>query len=786
MKKGQRNVSPGTIMRKAGHSALSASLAVSLALAFSPVGAASAFAASSTQNSAVMGASPTAFSTLSSSNAASGYGEALIGQKSYLVWDASANAYKASFTAPQHLIYAMCNSQGVQDGTFTIRDSSGKTLVSHSAWDYEMTPFTLKKGEQVSIEVTEAAGHTHWAEDETVSLDTQIIGIPSDSTDYGNLSGNWSTSSKAKISSVASKVTDATYDMLANYVGAGHLDLATTTRSSVADAKVLKKLADQIAADGGTDTQKAIKMALWSAHNVKYDSGVAYGAIDTFYNRKADCKGFAALTAELMRLAGIPAVFVAGYNATDGGGLAKTTFAKANESGDYNHAWVYAYTDGAWRMYDPLFGVYASTDKSAQAKNYYPWHVEGITPTYDGEDLSIAGASGFGFFLVNQRVIFFADGKPNSMLNGGYSPNLMLDFDGVAMFGTPLDANLSCSYWEGDTQWAGKEFDTCYLNELLADGPVQDGLSTFTRSSAGVFYAGSFPIDAVSGEQLFITYNGRAQRFLGDVNSVQLSAGRPVIEVGKAARLLLPEEYFSTDYRVEFSVEESSDLAAYTTVSADGTVTCTRAGNVWVNYNVYATDDGRLMGSGDIQYEAFKASARKANYTDDPAKWIRNPEVPGITYGARLAAGSTITSGKLKYTVLAGQQSVSVKAASGTAASLKSVTIPATVKDKKGNTYQASAIAKNGFKGCTKLTKLTCKASKLASIGSGAFSGTKSLTSVDISSTTALKSIAGAFKNAGKSGGKKLTVKVAASKFAEYKKLILAKGGNKRLSVKKA
>lgn len=729
-----------------------------------------------------------------------------------MVWDAVANAYKASFTAPQHLIYAMCNNQGVEGGTFTIRDSSGKTLVSQSAWDYELTPFTLKKGEQVSIEVTEAAGHTHWDEDETLSLYTQIVGIPSDSADYGNLNGSWDTSSKAKISTVASKVTDATYDMLANYVSAGHLDLATTVRSSAADAKTLKKLAASVTAQGGTDTQKAIRMALWSAHNVKYDYGVAYGAIDTFYNRKADCKGFAALTAELMRLAGIPAVFVAGYNATDGGGLAKTTFSKANESGDYNHAWVYAYTDGQWRMYDPLFGVYASTDKAAQSKNYYPWYVEGITPTYDGEDLSIAGDSGFGFFLIDQRVIFFANGKPNSMLDGGFSPNLMLDFDGVAMFGTPLDANRSCTYWEGDSQWAGREFDTCYLNELLAGAPVQDGLSAFARNSAGIFYAGSFPVDAASGEQLFITYNGSALRFLGNVDGVQLSAGRPVIEVGKAARLLLPAEYFSSDYRVEFYVQEGSDLAAYTSVSADGTVTCTRAGNVWVNYSVYASDDGRLMGGGDIQYTACKAAKRTANYKDDPSKWIRNPEVPGVTDGTRLAVGAAITSGKLKYTVLAGQRTVSVKVASSAAKrSLKSLVIPATVKDKKGNSYQVTAVAKNGFKGCSKLAKVTCKGAsklenigagafngcaklgsvsitsgKLASIGSGAFSGTKSLTSVAMGLTTALKSVTGAFKSAGKSGGKKLVVKVAASKLAKYKALILAKGGNKKLTVKQA
>lgn len=783
MGKGQRHFRVSECVRRTG----CLTLAGALAFSFSPLCVVNAYAAQVAGTAAVNAANTqgnldAVFAASGAARTTSGYGEALIGQESYMVWVESDGVYRATFTAPQYLSYAMCNTQGVQDATFSIKDSAGKTLVSHGAWDYEMTPFVLKEGERVTIEIT---GATHYEGDDTVSLYTKIEGIPEDSTDYGNFKGDWATSSKARISSIASKVTDATYDMLANYINAGHLDLATTVHSAPAGAKVLKKLSDQIAATGGTDTQKAIKMAAWSAHNVKYDSGVAHGAIDTFYERKADCKGFAALTAELMRLTGIPAVFVAGYNASDGGGLSKTTFAKAAESGDYNHAWVYAYTDGQWRMYDPLFGVYASTDKAAQSKNYYPWHVAGITPTYQGEDLSLAGSAGFGFFLVNQRVVFFANGKPNSMLESGYSPDLMLDFDGIAMFGDPLNVYKGYSYWEGDSEWAGKEFEGRYLDELLAGGPVQDGEFAFARSSSGILYAGSFPTDAASGEQLFITYNGRAQRFTGDVSTVQLSKGRPVIEVGTATRLLLPAEYGNSDYRIEFSVNQ--DDTAGTIVKADGTVTCKRAGNAFVDYSVYATDDGRFMGSGDIQYEAYKSTNRKANYTDDPSKWIRNPELPDITYGARLAAGSTVTSGKLKYTVLAGQKTVSVKVRDTAAAgSLKSISIPANITDKKGNSYVVTTIAKNGFKGCPKLKSVKVAGGNLTTIGSAAFTGTKNLTSVAIASTTKLKIVKGAFKNAGKAGGKGLVVKVSSSKLSAYKKLILAKGGNKKLTVKGA
>lgn len=773
----------GRFVRKAG----SAALAASLVLAFSPVCEASAFAVSSAgSDPAAQGGISSGVSLLSYNGSASKYGNAVIGQESYMVWNESAGAYQATFTAPQHLTYAIWNTQSVQDGTFAIKDASGATLVSQGACDFDEIPFTLDEGERVFIEVS---GGTHFDEDTTLSLYTKVVGIPQDSADYGNFKGDWNTSSKARISSISPKVTDAAYDMLANYIGKDHLDLATTVRSTPADAKVLKKLSDQIVAQGGTDTQKAIRMALWSAHNVKYDNGVAHGAIDTFYERKADCKGFAALTAELMRLAGIPAVFAAGYNAANVGGLSKLTFAKAVESGDANHAWVYAYTDGQWRMYDPLFGVYASTDKTEQSKNYYPWHIAAITPTYQGEDLSVAGDAGYGFFLIGQRVIFCSNGKPDSMNESGSTPTIMMDFDGLCMTGVPLQMNSGSSYWEGDSQWAGKEYERQYLDELLKGGAVYDGDSAYVRDSAGVAYAGSFPVDAVSGNKLFIAYNSRVLRFIGDADTVQLSKGRPVIEVDKPARLLLPTEYGSSDYRVEFSVEESGDNAAFTTVEADGTVKCTHAGNVWVNYDVYATDDGRLLGSGDIQYTACKPSKRNANYTDDPSKWVRDPVVPGITDGTgkRLKAGSSIAGGNLAYTVLAGQKTVSVKVKdAATAKSLKSASVPATVKDGNGNIYKVTSVAKSGFKGCSKLKSVRVASDSLATIGSGAFAGTKSLTSVVISSTDKLKTVKGAFKGAGKGSGKGLVVKVKSSKLLAYKKLILAKGGNKKLTVRKA
>ncbi len=176
------------------------------------------------------------------------------------------------------------------------------------------------------------------------------------------------------------------------------------------------------------------------------------------------------------------------------------------------------------------------------------------------------------------------------------------------------------------------------------------------------------------------------------------------------------------------------------------------------------------------------------------AKWVPSP----------LKAGSSFTNGQGTYIVQAGQKSVYVKAANK---NVKKFAIPTTVKDVRGNVYKVTGVAKKGFKNCKKLTKVSggknittirakafygCKKLKtvkikskvLKKIGSKAFYKTTKLTKITINKTTKLKTIKGAFKKAGKYSGKKLVIKVKASKKKAYKKLILKKGGNKKLKVK--
>ncbi len=178
-----------------------------------------------------------------------------------------------------------------------------------------------------------------------------------------------------------------------------------------------------------------------------------------------------------------------------------------------------------------------------------------------------------------------------------------------------------------------------------------------------------------------------------------------------------------------------------------------------------------------------------------------------VVKDTRLDAGKTIKVGNLVYTVLKGKKTVSVKAYAKAKGKIKKLNVKSSIKDAKGNVYKVTQIAKKGFKGCKKLTKVsggkqlvkigasafsgckklknfTCTSKVLKTIGSKAFYKTSKLTKITIKKTIKLKTVTKAFKKAGKNGGKKLVVKVKSSKKKAYKKLILKKGKNKKLIVK--
>lgn len=131
--------------------------------------------------------------------------------------------------------------------------------------------------------------------------------------------------------------------------------------------------------------------------------------------------------------------------------------------------------------------------------------------------------------------------------------------------------------------------------------------------------------------------------------------------------------------------------------------------------------------------------------------------------------GQIFTCGKLKVKVTStSAKTVSVSGVKNK--KLQTVTVPATVSI-EGETYRVTAVAKNAFKGCSKLRKVTL-GKNITSIGKNAFSQDKRLKSVMIKS----KKITSVGKNAFKGINKKAVIRMPGKKAAAYKRMLKKSG----------
>ena len=151
---------------------------------------------------------------------------------------------------------------------------------------------------------------------------------------------------------------------------------------------------------------------------------------------------------------------------------------------------------------------------------------------------------------------------------------------------------------------------------------------------------------------------------------------------------------------------------------------------------------------------------------------------PGNT-ASKVKTGDKVVVNNLKYTVTSVTGTRSVKF-TGVKKKIKKVIIPASVKI-SGNKYKVTSIAANAFKNSKKLTKAVI-GSNITKIGKNAFYGCKNLKNIVINTTKLKKTSVGA--KAFKGTPAKAVVKVPKGKLKTYKKILQAKGLNKKATVK--
>lgn len=189
---------------------------------------------------------------------------------------------------------------------------------------------------------------------------------------------------------------------------------------------------------------------------------------------------------------------------------------------------------------------------------------------------------------------------------------------------------------------------------------------------------------------------------------------------------------------------------------------------------------GSTGGSGTSSGGTSSGTTDKPGETDKPGATeqpgeIDKPSVPKKGTKIKDNDGSTyiVTSGKGKTPTV--QYTGPKSTVKGT------VTIPETVKV-DGVSYRVTSIADNAFKNNKKITRVVI-GSNIVTIGKNAFYDCKNLKKITIKSEKLTsKSIA---KNAFRGISKKTVVKVPTSKYKAYKKMLYAKGLNKKVQILK-
>ena len=210
---------------------------------------------------------------------------------------------------------------------------------------------------------------------------------------------------------ITGKLSDAAFDYLQEiyidkYPELGRRQLFGTEK----DDEALKKLGDRITKNCKSETEKALAVQKWIQNNIDYDVNASAFPSDTIYTRKGNCYSIALLMQSILRLQGITAVVGEGWRAD------MTKFTQGEIcSMDTGHAWLYAYIDGKWGMFDPLWlDDYLTQEKDSDyiANYFYVNTIEGINVSYDGLDPYYIG-NGNARLYIDGHFFEYDDGDPS-------------------------------------------------------------------------------------------------------------------------------------------------------------------------------------------------------------------------------------------------------------------------------------------------------------------------------------------------------------------------------------
>lgn len=394
------------------------------------------------------------------------------------------------------------------------------------------------------------------------------------------------------------------------------------TYGSDADRAVIQKLCNIITEGKSTDSQKADAIVKWVSGNIKYQSllnNTYYMPIDVFYNRTGNCEGYSLLISQLMRMAGIRAVPCSGYQ----GDMVKTIkLGQLTKPNTIGHAWVMAYIDNQWKLYDPLMNVHACTDRTYISKWYYFDFIDGITPYCEGVPDKYLHF-GYNVFYINNRFIYYVDGIPASQ-----------KFNMSARFGIAIN-NIGyfthCRYQGADGTNDPFQYvdQPARRNSMINDECYSNG---WLNSFGSLFYARkngilrSHTITEHNGQTLYFVYDGNTLILPEKATNYTMYQGYISIQKGSIFQAFEPTWTQEALQNGQILVWESltPELA---TIDSNGKITAKSEGLATLTVvSKDSLDSNTHYYSAFLQFYITDNLNRVADYTDHSLQQMKKPE----------------------------------------------------------------------------------------------------------------------------------------------------------------
>lgn len=381
--------------------------------------------------------------------------------------------------------------------------------------------------------------------------------------------------------SMTPEITDATYSYLNEIYIEKFPELGLEfSFGTDADKAVLQKLSDILTKDCKTDEEKAKAVVGWADRNVRYKSYVEntyYFPIDVFYYRTGNCLGLGLFISQVLRLAGVPAVFCAGTR-----GDMKDYIDLSDRETD--HGWVMVYYNNTWNLFDPLFDVFGTADREFISRWYFTDFIEGVSPYYEGMNCEYV-FYGRSIFYIDGRFVHYAMGIPASEYFGTAAEG------GAALNGSvPYFTKNRYAYPGGGGDGFYHVDDPERRNSMINDECYSDGWLNYGEDIG--YYAkkngilAGCTIKEYNGQLYFLTFGSGALKLSGKSSDYTLTSGRLTYKTGAFAA---PEPSWVQAHRDEglYISWESLDPDV-ATVDENGNVTAYKEG--YATFQVMSKD----------------------------------------------------------------------------------------------------------------------------------------------------------------------------------------------------